>query len=157
MALQHWQLGLLHTVPKALGIDDDHRRLILRNMASPPTIRRMDQTGEWSSKYLSQQDFAQVMAFYESCGWVDERHGRNHWTQIAAQADTYRQRCKVIKQADVLGWTLPNNRVDFTRIDAFVQRMTKGRCRHLAHCDSRELFVIIEALKKMIGRLEGAA
>lgn len=156
MALQRWQLGLLHSIPKQLGIDDDYRRLILRNMASPPTVRRMDQAGEWSSKYLSQEDFARIMAYYESCGWVDPQHGRGHWQKISATEDTYRKRCKAIKQADVLGWTQSNGRVDFARLDAFVERMTKGRCKRLANCTESELFVIIEALKKMIERKDGA-
>jgi hypothetical protein len=159
MSLKRWQLGLLHSVPKQLGIEEDHRRLILRNLASPEAVDAMNAAGKfWSSKFLTEQDFIRIMAYYERCGWTDPRNGPDYWQAQAKGADGYAMRCKTIKMADVLGWTHADGpqagKVDFGRLNAFVVRMTQGRCNALAQCDSQDLFVIIEALKKMAEREE---
>ena len=139
MALKHWQLGLLHTAPAALGIDERERKLIQRNLA-----------GAWSAKDMDVAGFARVMAFYERHGWRDARWSATFWRGLAERSDLLGLEGKVLKLASVLGWTRPDGKVDRPRLDGFVGRTTGGRKASLNKCDRGELNALIEALKGMV-------
>ena len=135
--LKQWQLGLLHTVPAALGIPEDCRQMIQRNL-----------TGHWSAAEMDFADLAIVLGHYEQrYGWVDRRHGRGFWSGLAARAELLPLEGKVMKLAEVLGWTDELGKVDFARLGGFVRRMTGGRCRGLRDCEREDLMVLVEALK----------
>lgn len=141
MALKRWQKGLLHIAPDSLGVDDDERKLVQRNLGNA-----------WSAADMDLAGFVRVMAFWEQRGWIDGRNGEGHWQRELDSLDVKPMRGKAVKLADVLGWTLPDGKVDFVRLDGFVARVTNHRRRHLRECDPKDLWQLIEALKAMIER-----
>ena len=139
--LKRWQLGMLHSVPASLGIDEGQRRMIQRDLG-----------GAESGRNMTPEGFAAVMAFYEARGWADTKNGPGFWRRAAEHSDTYRLRCKAIKLADELGWTGRYGKVDFERINGFAERMVKRPLVRLIDCSRDELNKIIEALKDMVDR-----
>lgn len=142
MSLNRAQLGLLHSVPKGLGISEEHRRLIQVNHGGAESGRDMTLAG-----------FNRVMSCYESQGWRDTSHDRGHW---ARQADdpVAPIRAKAIRLADLAGFLLPGvARVDYKRLDGFVARQTANRPTprtRLGECDREDLRLVIEGLKAII-------
>ncbi|HUX03060.1 MAG TPA: phage protein GemA/Gp16 family protein [Phycisphaerae bacterium] len=145
MALQRWQLGLLHSVPTSLDVDEDTRRLVQRNIG-----------GAWSAAEMTLAGFIRVMAFWEDRGWLDPRNGPGYWAAQARSSHLAALRGKAVKMADVIGWTRPDRPVgrdvDFRRLDAFVAHQFKGAVEHLRDCNRHQLMELIEALKAMSAR-----
>lgn len=139
--LKQHHLALLHTAPRSLGIDDTQRRTVQRNVGGFESAADMDFPA-----------LAKVLAFWESRGWKDSRRGTHHWRKLAERADLLPMENKIMKLADVLGWTNYYGRVDFKRLNGFVRRMTKRKDAALNNCDGQELWKIIEALKVMVDR-----
>ncbi len=140
MSLARWQIGLLHTAPASLGVDEAARKLVQLNVG-----------GSESAATMSAHGFALVMAWWESRGWIDRRNGRGFWARAAG--DIARpMRAKAIKLADVLGWTDATGRVDFARLDGLAEHVTGGRRARLIDCDRDDAYRVVECLKAMIGR-----
>lgn len=141
MALNKFNLMLLHTVPKGLGISDEHRRLIQLNHGGVESAAKMNYAG-----------FVRCMAFYESQGYEDRGRGRGYWRKLAGDAAAP-LRAKAIKLADIAGWLGLDGRVDFVRLNGFVAKQTKGRPTpraRLFDCDAADLDAVIEGLKAII-------
>jgi len=148
--LSNWQLGMLHSVPASLGIKEDNRRLIQLNVG-----------GADSGALMGPGGFVAVMAFYETHGWIDPRHGAGHWGRLNDRANALgpavlARRRKVYKLGYLLGWTVAGEPrlLDMTRLDGMAERVTQGRRRRMNDCDAADLGGLIEALKAMTEREE---
>ncbi len=147
--LARWQLGMLHSVPQSLGIQDEHRRLLQRNLAGCESAADMDYAG-----------FVACMAFYEDAhGWVDGQNGPGCWgrqiKQTARRGGTGPLRGKAIKLACLIGWTdtgEPDGRPDYKRLDGMVARQSHGKRTRLLDATREDLMEIVEALKDMARR-----
>lgn len=99
MALTRGQKAVLHTVPKALGIDDDVRRTIQRS------IGRFESAADPRASRLG---FIAVMAFYEgrAPGNVLPGNTAGYWAaqlRAADPRDAQRELCR--RAAGRLGWS----------------------------------------------------
>lgn len=125
-------------------ISDEHRYLMLRQLGrGEPTS---------TSKYLTNRDFEQFMAFCEAmtdddqvklsgrAGSIDTPYKPGHFA--AKCADKYsRYRWKVMEAARSLG--------DSIDLSGFIQRMTDSRKSKVEQLNQYELHAVMEGLKAM--------
>jgi len=129
------------------GIEDEHRLLILRQSKHAEHNGRVSST----SPRLTNSDFEQFMAIVENfVGGELRGFTRDYW-RAKAQDELARMRRKVeslSQQLEVTGHLEP----DSVGLTGWIRRMTGGEKHHLHDLDYRELYVVIEGLKKFAKR-----
>ena len=138
------QITLAHIAKSQLHWDQAQYELLLRNIAG---IR--PQAGAISSKNPSANDrgFERFMAYAESQGFVDVKHGQGYWSTCAAKetARIHRYIKSLHAQAAAANLIQPDS------LPAFVTRQTQqrpdGPTDNLEECDAVWSSKILEGLK----------
>jgi len=140
MKLSNRQKMLLHTVPKALGIDDDQRRMIQSNLGGFHSA---------ADGTASREGFIAVMAFYEArAGGALDGFTAGYWRQADAEAspaDATRYHLRRI--AEEIDWPAG-------LLDRFIAgpHMSNGACTGIDDAPEYWLLRAIEALKVIKAR-----
>jgi hypothetical protein len=141
MELSRKQKMLLHTVPASLGLNDEQRRMIHRNVGGFESA---------ADKRITREGFIAVMAFYEvkSNGRLS---GFTEWywrdqDRLANPLDALRHRLRTDAYA-MIGW-----RGD--KLDAFIAgpHMSSGDCECVNDASAYWLRRCIEAVKAIYRR-----
>ena len=145
MSLTNKQKMLLHRVASQLGIDDEQRRIIQRNVGGFHSA---------ADKTASHEGFAAVMAFYEdraggtlpgyTPAFWKAAHERN---KARDGVSTDRLIWQIRRVAKTLGW--PAN-----RIDTFLHgpHMSSGAANNLETANAYWLHRLLDAMKTMAAR-----
>ena len=129
---------------RSLKMDDASYRTMLRNVASVK-----------SCKSLSQRDFEDVMAFFESMGYVDNRNGKEHWSNIVARRGSFAS-SRQIHMIRELYSDYESSRGQYDthyELGGLVANTCKDRTRDPERLRPYEAHKLIEQLKSMISRL----
>ena len=127
------------------GFDDAQWRLILRNIGNV----REDATGHVSSKSLDNRTVEQVLAWFESVGWQDRKHGPTYWTAKAQRYSRYQITDSEIHMIEKLAAQQPYE------LAGIIGRLTNHRTTDIQQLSASEAFKVKEALKSIVSR-EGA-
>jgi len=145
------QIKLVQTAARAAGLRDGQQdgryRLLLRN------YRQYNGCQVNTCKQLNNRQLDDFLAICESMGWRHPDHSETHFRDRAAAADEDSVSYAQIQAIDYLcgdmGWTK-------IHLGNFINKMTKDRTGEPFCLSNREAYNLIEALKAILCRKDGA-